>query len=458
MAVATQSFTTGPSVLPDVGELSYEGCIFSPLCQTQVSGVAVKDAANRTTKVMEYTITVDGYVTMDNGDADIDARTANMRELLSRQGGALKYTGRGCNIIVNQAGADINNRDVAWGPIPKVLEFVPLGAGRSAKVKWTVTVQISELTTNKSGKATAPGAKGNGLADIPMLQFVYDTALRYTEDGFSTLTVTGVLEIPLTRTPNQTTRTLQATADDLRNQVDRQLMANIDLERFRITSRDFKLSKDKRMLEWSFVLEEKPYMDLPPDCPVARGTYSVRPAKVGMGLVRWLCTLRATYVVRADRPRRMAWMAFLMLVRERMAESENAPDIAINGNQNPNRGGGVLSTVANVAVNSSFLGVLNVLRSQNKKIEQTKKVFIIDFSFEEGLYLDSKTVSFSITWTLVSPFTHILLASGLWKKVPERSADGKNLWAVSMKDVSGANSWLVNRVDPSQDVIVDFGT
>ena len=63
-------------------------------------------------------------------------------------------------------------------------------------------------------------------------------------------------------------------------------------------------------------------MDLPPDCPIARGTYSVRPAKVGMGLVTWLCTLRATYTVAMPSPyrspemgrRKNAWLAFLALL------------------------------------------------------------------------------------------------------------------------------------------------
>ena len=458
MAVETQDFTTGPCTLPDVGTLSYEGCVFSPLFQTTVSGTCVKDAANRTTKLMEYTITVDGYVTLQTGDSDIDARTNLMRQRLTRQGGALVYSGRGCDIIVNAVATGINNRDVAWGPTPELFEFMPLGAGNSAKVKWQVKVRISELTTKKSGTVSPPGSK-YGAADIPMLQFCYDTSVSYAEDGYSTLTVRGVLEVPLTRTPNQLTRTLAYTADDLRKEIDTRLMNTTDLSRFRVVRRDFNLSKDKRLLEWSFQIEEKSYMDLPLDCTIARGTYSVRPKTAGMGLVKWLCTLRGTYIVRHDRPRRMAWLAFLALLRERMLASELSPIVGVDGLQNP----GIGTIIA-----TSFVvpgGLLNpagiykaILAQQASRLTKARNALLCDFGFEEGLYLDSKSTTFHATWQLTSPFSHILLASGLWTKLPETDRQGGNLWATSMKDVSGTESWAPNRIDRALDVIVDFGT
>jgi hypothetical protein len=36
----------------------------------------------------------------------------------------------------------------------------------------------------------------------------------------------------------------------------------------------------------------------------------------------------------------------------------------------------------------------------------------------------------------VTTFNAILVASGLWKKLPERDAQGNTLWATSMIDVS----------------------
>ncbi len=423
MAVPVINFTTGPATLPDVGFLGYNRCLFSPLFTTEVSGKVVKDEATRTTKWMEYTITVDGYVTLFIGAADINASTTLMRQLLTQQGGALEYRGRGIDLLVNPNGVG-GTRDVAWGPIPELLEFQPLGGGLSAKVRWQVKTCILEV---KQGNGIKPGLNGT-----PLLQFNYETSVNYTEDYYSSLTVRGTLEIPMSRSPNQTIRTVPTTADALRPIIEAQIMGGIDLSRFRMTKREFNTSRDKRTLTWDFTAEEKPYMDLPRDSAIARGTYSVRPAKAGMGLCLWLCTLRATYLVRADRPRRRAWRDFLALLRLRMTESRFGFIPGLAGNQEADR-------------------------KNNQKVD--RNAFLIDFNFEEGMYLDSKATTFSASWRLVTTFSHILLASGLWTKLTEVGPPGgNNLWATSMRDISGATSWLANGLDPRLDVIVDFGS
>ena len=465
MAVATLDFTTGPSTLPDIGELSYNGCVFSPLFESNVSGVVIRDNASRTTKYMEYTITVDGYVTLPAGATTTTGVMATLRNRLSAQGGRLVYRGRGCDINVN--GAVL--KDVAWGPTPEVLEFQPLGAGRSAKVKWTVKTRIPEIVRNvafvKLGEESAT-----------LLQFNYETVVSYGDDGFSTLSIRGTQEIPLTRTPMQNIRTVPTTVDSLRIEVENRLLRDIDLSRFRVTRREFSVSRDKRTMEWDFALEEKPYMDLPPDCTIARGSYNVRPARAGMGLCKWLCTLRATYTVRADRPRRVAWLAFLALLRLRMRESSLAIVPLLNEErQNPLTrafvGGFLRGPVVNLArgvfslnrFSSRLWGALIDPPQVERRIVGGNEpgapgnAWLIDFSFDEGLYLDSKTTSFSATWRIVTVFSHILLASGLWKKVPEKTADGSNLWATTMRNVSVSQSWLQNTLNPNIDIIVDFG-
>ena len=323
MPVDTINFTTGPATLPDVGTLFYNGCTFSPLFYTSVYGNAIKDNANRTVKYMEYTITADGYVTLPDGVVDISTTMKILRNLLEAQGGALAYKGRGCDIVVN--GPD-NVKDVAWGPIPKMLEFQPLGGGRSAKIRWQIEVRIPEIRNQNIRVA--------GLANVSLLQFNYDTSVIYNEDGYSTLSVKGTAEIPLTRTPNQTTRTLTTTVDDIRSILDSRIFVGIDLRRFRVTQRNYSVSTDKRILQWNVQAEEYPYMGLPPDCTIARGTYSFRPVTVGVGLAQWFCTLRATYTVRKGAPRRTAWWAFLALLRERMRFSVLGIG-SIPGDQNP---------------------------------------------------------------------------------------------------------------------------
>lgn len=513
MTVSTFNFTTGPSTLEDIGELSYNGCKFSPLFATTVSGTAVKDDAGRTVKYMEYLITADGYVTAPTGFLEEAAQDAvvgsinAMRLALTAQGGALVYRGRGCDLVVNPAGGG-GTRDAAWGPAPELLEFQPLGGGCSAKVRWQVKVRVVEyppsgtnrvLTGNGpafggggnpggggaggDGFFNAPGkpaaaaaannlqrraavAAGGGLAAVPLLQFNYESELIYDRDGYSSISVRGVLEIPLTRTPTQATRTMAQTADDMRVLVETRVMSGIDLGRFMVTRRKFGLSRDKRKLEWDFLIEEKPYMDLPLGCTTARGSYNVRPARTGPGLCLWVCSLRATYTVRGPvrwvdgaASRRLAWLNFLNLLRLRMAASKDAPDFPLGAPPaNPRRanGGGFVQGVIAGAFGGNPVAATNaIMQAQNRDAADGRKAWLIDFGFDEGLYLDSKTTSFHAAWRLNCVFDHILLASGVWRRLPEANARSGNLWALSINDIMGEQSWLTNRA--ATDVIVDFG-
>ncbi len=284
-----------------------------------------------------------------------------------------------------------------------------------------------------------------------LLQFNYESTVSYDDSGYSTLSVKGTLEIPLTRDPTQATRTFTQTADDLRGEIERRVMSGIDLQRFRMVRRNFQLSRDKRRLEWDFQAEEKPYMDLPFACNAARGTYNVRPAKAGMGLATWLCTLRATYTVVLGQPRRMAWLAFLALLRKRMAESRKAPNLI---EPTPPRGPKpvVLVDVLANTVATPVRVYNQIVSRQQKAVDTSRKAWLIDFSFDEGLYLDSKTTTFSATWKLVVGLSHVMLASGLWTKV---EGDNRELWATTIKTIQGVQSWLPDKM--GTDIIVDFG-
>lgn len=462
------TFTTGPSVLPDVGVLSYNGCIFSPLFETKISGNVVKDDAGRTVKYTELTIDVDGYVTLSDRVTSISPSIVTMHRLLTAQGGVLIYRGRGWDLSINTARDGVN--DLAWGPIPELMEFQPLGGGLSAKVKWRVKVHIT-------GQSRGP-VRLRGI-DIPLLQFNHETSVTYGEDGFSSLSIRGTLEIPLTRTPTQDTRTITYTADTVRSAIQDAVMSGIDMSRFRITRREFPLSRDKRTITWTVEAEEKPYMDLPPNCTIARGTFSVKPATAGPGLAVWLCSLNATYTLRKDAPRRQAYLLFLALMRLRMAQSQrddiaNLEQLANQQQQqndlniNPNGNNEVVVGIGfgDLIAGALFGGVLpqvpgaiaNIVSPAPANSEQIRRAILMDFNISEGLYLDSKTVTFSATWRITVRFQHILIASGLWAKLRETNADGSNLWATTMRDVNGAFSWLGNRYDPAFAVIVDFGS
>lgn len=441
MPLPTFDYTTGQATLSDdplspnvaTGTLSYNGCVFSPLYITNVSGKAVKDEANRTVKYLECEIVADGYVTLPPGAASTSGVMGGLQTMLTAQGGALVYRGRGWDIVVNQAGTG-GVKDVAWGPVPELLEFQPLGGGRAAKIVWRVTARI-------------PAVK-NILSSMPMVQFNYETAVNYGEDGYSTISMRGTLEIAVSRAPNQSTRTVPLTADNRRSEIESRLMSGIDLTRFRVTRREFTVSRDKRTMNWDIQAEERPYMDLPPGCTEARGRFRVRPQTAGMGMQSWLCSLQASYTVRGDQPRRIAWLAFLSLLRYRMMQSVI--------NQATGKQGATIATpgyAAGQSIMTIYQQYLAQLRTSSKSA-----AFLMNFEADEGLYLDSKSSSFSATWmVLATGLDSILNASGMFVQLPPGSGSS-NLWAMSMKDVEGVNSWLGNPVNPKLDVIVDLGS
>lgn len=441
------SFTTGSSILPDVGTLSYNGCVFSPYFVTSVNGVAVQDNANWTVKYMEFTLTVEGYVTLGDDDDTIDDAMEEILVRLSKQAGQLIYQGRGfADLVVNQPGGVV--QDVAWGPIPKVIDFQPLGAGRSAKVKWTVTTRIPEAT-------------GVGGRLGPVLQFNEETTVKYDSDGFSSLSIKGTLEVPLTRA-TVNTRTMTRTVDDFRQQFLNGIVSvgggGIDLTRFRVTERDFNISRDKRTMEWSFAAEEIPYQGFPPGITDADGTFDLKKASAGIGLMNWLCTMRCTYTVANNQARRLAWVSFLALMQIRMGQSVNAT-IPVNApQQNPN-----ILAQAFGAINPTFTNIASLLRQYRQYMAAqqpalnngNKKAWIIDFGLSEGLYRGSKRITFTVTWRLISTLAQVLQTSGVWQQ--SGLEKNKRNWAIAMQSISGSQSWLANRLDPNAQAIIDFG-
>ena len=460
---------TGPAVLPDIGECSYNGVRFNSLYTSTVSGKAIKDNANRTVKYMEYTITVDGMVTLPDGAATVDAQWVQLRKLLDRQAGVLRYSGKGFGPLVVNRGTIY---DVAWGPVPEVLDFKPMGASRSAMVKWQVVTRIAEdVGRGPSRHRIAPGV--GRLEQFPTLQFCFDSSVSYDESGFSSISLRGVIEIPLTRDiaivvgegalPGD--RLPPQTADAYREFYMERIANSIDHSRFRVTKRSFDLSKDLRTLTWAYEVEELPYMKPPLGFHTAHGTYTVKPARtprIVSANVQWVCTLRATYTLPNWMPRKRAWDAFAELVTMRKAWSvagalPGAPGV---GAAPPGPGGWhSLFPFYGLATDLSRWRDLRAWTAAHRAGEtgQLGQAWIFDMQFEEGLYLDSKTVSFTASWMLFTRVNALLGASGFWRKVGARDGMDGERWGYSVRQYAGGQSWLFNEADPQDYVIIDLG-
>ncbi len=453
--------TTGLAPLPDVGLLVYNGVQFSSLFKSKVTFKDIFDNANRAIKYTEWTIHVEGMVTLEANKSTIDSTMSTMLRLLTKPGGILRYSGKGLgtDVVVNLPvitnTPPINNlySDVAWGPKPQVLDFQPMGASRSALISWTVTTCLNR------------NAAQRGI----FTQFNEEISLSYDEEGYALYSIRGTMEIPL-RLKQVDNPFIDTTIDDYRFQFMDRVGSNIDLTRYRITKRKFDVSRDRRTMEWEFLAEQLPPMPLPWGATSARGTYSVRPLNQGVALFPWVCSLKCSYVIRGDGDRRLAWAEFATLLKFRMEfcsklggspkikEPPKPPELSDipffkRAIYAVRFGFGDKSPIPEVEAFNQALKAY-----QKDQANGSAKALLVHFGFDEGLYLDSKTVSFEASWQLMVRREDILLASGLWNY--QHQGDPKaarTYWAATMRNIMGAGSWNRQRVNPAAEVVIDLG-
>ncbi len=456
--------TTGDYVLPDVGHVSYNGVTFSALYKSTCEGKPEIDQAGRTTKYVNIEINVEGVVTLSAPAVIIDPQWVKLRKKLTEQGGQLAYVGKGFGPL-NVNGAASQFDDVKWGPIPTILSFQPLGGSpgvgmRSAFIKWKVFACITEQSTTTRGQV-----------DSALCQWSYGVKVEYDEAGYSHLSIKGVMEIPMTRSLIGD-RSIPDMVDNYRK---RWLDIQWDRRNLRVISRAFDYSPDKRTCEFSVEAEELPPGGLPLGANDARGVMTVRPINIGgsdggplgtVDLSRWAVTLRATYTIRGDYPRRQAYWDFLALCWARMQASANA-EVDNNANPQPAKAQfdygpyaaiGVAAVVFFPAVGAvaAYEGYKAIFGQANNAKPTVNRLGAVPYSFgiDEGLYLDSKSITFEMTWFLTTNFKTLILASGVWLPAVGES---NNTWQTSTSACVGYTSWLSNWMDPNADIIVDLG-
>jgi hypothetical protein len=466
-------FTTGSTVLPDVGQLSYNGVIFSSLFSSSIKGTVIKDEAQRTTKYMQWVLNVEGVVTLGPDDVTIDNRMVTLWQKLNQHAGQLTYTGRGFgNININpqgalvaggRAGFIVGQQDVAWGPVPETFNFTPLGTGLSALVSWSVTFR---LTPYGATKVARQGILKKVPFFGPILQFNEEITVTIAEDGYSQLSIHGTLELPATRNTVNDRSTDAAVLQmvDYQKAIMDAVSDTIDLTRYLVPRRSFSYSRDRRTLQWEFTADEQPPMGLPPWATQARGHFSVRPHKTGRSIVRWVCSMRCSYVIRKDFDRNNAYRAFVSLLNARYLSypKGHLPDIKESKeDEGENERNAIRKNLWPVlrGIASGIDSFEKIFGIQQKVIVTTTKknpptAWIYYFGLDEGLYLDSKTVTFEVNWMLLTTFSTLLKACGF---LQDSGIEGGNLWRTSMANITGHGSWLANQLKTGEDVIVDFG-
>jgi hypothetical protein len=295
------------AILPNNGTCSYNGAAFTALYSSRASAKPVRDEANRTTAYVQYTLSVEGYIAGNTGGND--ATLAQMRKNLSAQGGALVYQNKGFgDLIVNAPGLS-PVKDVAFGPIPEILEWKPLGDVNAALVKWQVTTRIPECDS--------------AIYEKGLLALNYRIDTKIDDDGYTTLRTSGYLEIPMTRN-SQADRTLPDTADKYRD-----LCVPAVPLGFRRTQ-DYSLSLDKRRLDFDITDQEVPAA-LPENATKIDARQEVEGKFSTGGFRMWTVSFEATITLQRTVPKTQALSIFLLIVSQRMRSQNGRITLPIGG-------------------------------------------------------------------------------------------------------------------------------
>lgn len=278
-------------------EVSYNGYTFNDYSHYLISGQMVEDDAQRTVVYHRYKLRVITTITADNGEAAAGDHFKRIRQRLTKQGQALKisHAGFGPAFEVNTS-ATAEIQDVAFGPKPQIVNWDPVGHTNAVEVVWECEFCVP----------VCDGESGTRYRGV--MAFNYGMSHRLDLHGYCTRTISGYLEIAMTRND----RRIPDTADAYRDYI----AVNKPSDYERETS--WNLSPDKRRLDFTIVDTQirsaNPY---PPGVIRIRGNHRVGWSRRSISTLP--NTISATIELEHGKPRGFAWEVFRSIVASRIA-------------------------------------------------------------------------------------------------------------------------------------------
>lgn len=266
--------------------------------KSKITSTPILDEAKRTVKYVTHVITIEAVVYADDPDGNITEQTTNtdlalIRILISKPGQVLTFFDKGFgNLNVNQNGVF----DSKFGPIPKVIEWSPIGDNLAANVVIQIETTIPECDNARYRY---------GIADIG-----YTTSTSIDADGYLVRNINGSIEIPMTRLDGGT-RT-----DD---HVDRyrELVVPDVLQGFQRTRNEFTPSRDKRSATFSFT--DVQLVEALPEFCTRFGLSEDYSSDLAKGFKIWNFSLSGSITMAAGMPKRASLRLFLLTFRSRLS-------------------------------------------------------------------------------------------------------------------------------------------
>lgn len=402
-------------MLPVLGTCYYNGFFFPGAITARVDAVPVYDSTNRYVKWRKHNLTVEcilypgvdvlsttdpltghAYIpkfptTPDPDDIETaDVGFTELRRLLTEPGGLLLFTFKGYGYDVSIGGSKSRSagihRDLDFGPKPTLLAWEPVAGPKGIRIVWQCSFAIAECMAGNLAGHTR--------------EFSYNVVWAIDELGATVRTISGSLEVVVHQNDIQITSIAEQWRERLAFSIP---------TRFKRETQSFQLSSDRSRLDFQItdreVISDNAFSE---GCTDMQVTESVQPARTNVASQVWLLTIEGTITVGLNKPRWLAWLAFLQIIKSRRAHAQQ------------------------------FARANNSKENKSASSTSTRGGYIrtVDLRISEELY--GRSMSFAVTYELFANLGTLIQACGFWAPTPGASWEFWNSNMLSIWGTRGA--------------------
>ncbi len=277
--------------------VTYNGYTFGPYSDIKVSMAMQDDDSGRTTLYLRYKVKVESTIYAESSDTvgKAGSHFDRIRRKLSEKGAPLVISHKAFSLNDVTANAVTGITDVAYGPHPRVIDWEALAPENACHVVWECDFCLP----------ICQGARTFGLMALN-----YSITYRIDTAGFTTRTISGYLEIAMTRKG----RAIPDTADAYRDKVIIAPLPNFQREH------SWSISSDKRRADFTIVDTEIRGPNIYPANVVnIQASHSASWRRDHGQAAKIPQIIRANITLTKGTPRSQAWEIFKSIVQQRTA-------------------------------------------------------------------------------------------------------------------------------------------
>lgn len=383
--------------------LAYAGYVFSTYT-SNVTAKPVRDSSGRTTRHVDFDIKVDRALVEAPPGGTTDNELLTMRRALTKTGQHLEFTAKGYGPF--DVNGDGPMKDVDFGPHPQLLGWNPTGNDQAAMVSWQCKTSLPQCDDARFEKAIA--------------ELNYTVEHRIDIDGYPTISVSGHLDIAMTR---ESDTRIPDHVDNYRERVETPVPLG-----FQRRDKIFRFNEAKNRVDFSWV-DEGLRAPLPESCTQVKLDH--RFESEGPAFVQGKGHISATITVPPNVEKMHAMRVFMSVIQNRAQAWRRghpaAPPAPAPGGGPPAGGGGFGGGIFGFALDllvlpaAPFLPAAPPPPPAAAAAQQVGFWMPTKFSARNGT--TARDVTFDLAYNCMSRFNLVsqVQLSGIWLPIPGSS-------------------------------------